>query len=207
MTVSMKDRFERIYADNEWVYGSGEGSLLANAHRYVDFVERFMADRGVRSVVDFGCGDWQFSRHIRWGEAHYRGYDLVESLIATNRERFASERISFHAYAGDPHELPPADLLLVKDVLQHWPDRAIVDFLPILPRFRWALITNCVNHRGATVNTDTDVGGFRFLDLRLPPFKLAATEVLAYSHDLGCLRRWLNRPRWLKRVLLVENRP
>jgi len=62
----MQERFERIYADNEWQYGSGEGSLPIHTKGYIAFIESFVANHEVKSVVDLGCGDWQFGR--RWLE-------------------------------------------------------------------------------------------------------------------------------------------
>lgn len=201
----MKTVFERIYANNDWGHGSGEGSLPGHVGPYVAFLRKFLRRNGIRSVVDFGCGDWQFSRLIDWRGIDYRGYDVAGAVISANRSRYQSEHISFHEVAENPGNLPPADLLIVKDVLQHWSDGAIFDFLPRLSRFRFALITNCVNPAGPTENLPIADGGFRYLDLRLAPFRLAAREVLSFSNDRPLRERLFGKPRWTKIVLLVEN--
>ena len=200
----MNQRFEQIYETNEWQHGSGEGSLPIHTRSYVAFLERFLVERGIRSVVEMGCGDWQFSKDVRWGVASYRGFDVVRSVIASNQAQHARDGVEFQLYSGNPAELPAADLLIVKDVLQHLSDRAVAEFLPHLPRFKYALLTNCVNPRGLTVNRDIVDGDFRYLDLRLSPFHLAATEVHAFTNTMGWMARLLRRPRWFKRVLLVE---
>ncbi|MES2992497.1 MAG: class I SAM-dependent methyltransferase [Pseudomonadota bacterium] len=203
----MKDRFEQIYANNEWRHGSGEGSFPINNVGYVDMLQRFMREHRIRTVIDLGCGDWQFSKDIDWGEASYHGYDLVASVVARNVERFATDSIRFTQYGGDLAELPAADLLIAKDVLQHWSNGSIERFLRILPRYRYALITNCVNPTGDTVNRETEDGGFRYLDIRLAPFFVRAEEIYQFRQHRGLLKKLLRRPQWLKRSLLIENPP
>lgn len=202
----MQARFEAIYATNEWGHGSGEGSLPKHTRKYVQTVERFLREHRIAKVVDLGCGDWQFSRYIDWGSAEYRGYDLVRSVVAANQEKFAKPGVSFELFSGNFDDLPQADLLIVKDVLQHWSNEAVAAFLPTLKRYRFCLLTNCVNPRGKTTNADTTDGGFQYLDLRLPPFNLEAEEILTFSNSRPLLLRPLLRPRWTKKVLLVRSR-
>jgi hypothetical protein len=100
--------------------------------------------------------------------------------------------------------LPEAELLIVKDVMQHWSDKAVVAFLPVLARFRYALITNCVNPAGPTINLPIEDGGFRHLDLRLPPFNINAPEVFSFTNYRSPAKRFWEKPRWRKIVLLLE---
>ena len=202
----MREPFERIYADNTWRYGSGEGSLPVHTKGYIAFLEQFLTQHQVTSVVDLGCGDWQFSRHIRWGLVKYQGFDIVKTVIDANIREFSSETVEFHLYSGNPAELPPADLLIAKDVLQHWSNNNIQTFLRSLNRYRFALITNCVNPRGPTVNEDIQDADGRYLDLRQPPFSLSAEEVYSFTNTQNLVQRLLFcKPRWLKRTILVQN--
>lgn len=206
----MNNVFVKIYKRNKWKYGSGEGSLVIHTNGYVTFLENFMQEHQVRSVVDMGCGDWQFSRNIHWGNARYHGFDVVPSVIEENTRNFSSDTIEFQLYSGNPAELPSADLLIVKDVLQHLPNRTIFQFIAVLSRFKYTLITNCVNPRGRTRNRNVWTGGFRYLDLRLPPFNLPATEVYQFTKNArhlnsgGIMGRFFQRPLWLKKTLLVK---
>lgn len=93
-------------------------------YRY--FLERFFCFYGISSVVDFGCADWQFSKFIPWGEIAYTGYDIVPSIIAEN-EKYCSDTIKFQIVSEDLEELRAADLLIMKDVLQHLPNDLIFD--------------------------------------------------------------------------------
>lgn len=201
----MRAIFEAIYADDAWSgRGSGEGSQFIHTRGYARFLQDFLARRGVRSVVDLGCGDWQFSRHLDWSGIDYRGYDLVRSVVERNQREFSRPNVSFHLFDGDFASLPAADLLIAKDVLQHWSHRSVQDFLPHLSRFGACLLTNCVNPSGPTANDDIPDGAFRYLDLRLPPFGLAASEVYRFSNHRPLWARPFAKPRWTKAVLLFE---
>jgi 2-polyprenyl-3-methyl-5-hydroxy-6-metoxy-1,4-benzoquinol methylase len=201
----MRDRFEEIYRTREWGKGSGEGSSPRHTRGYVAMLQRFLRENNIRSVIDLGCGDWQFSRFIDWSGIQYHGYDLVGEIIKQNQRRYSRSGIQFHLFSGNLADLPQADLLIAKDLLQHWSNQCILDFLPTLSRYPKALITNCVNPRGTTQNSDISVGEFRYLDIRLPPFNLQAQETFCFTNHTPAWLRPFVPVRWLKKVLLVQN--
>jgi SAM-dependent methyltransferase len=205
VATALQARFDRIYATNQWGAGSGNGSLPVHTHGYIALLERFLTERRIESVIDMGCGDWQFSRLVDWRGAEYRGYDVVSAVIEANTKAFGRPGVSFHGYDGDPRKLPSADLLIVKDVLQHLSDDRINATLAELPRYRYALLTNCVNVSGETLNADVADGGFRPLDLRKAPFSLDAAEVYSFTDARRWPKSWFRGPKWRKSVLLVEN--
>ncbi len=201
----MRERFEEIYATNEWTYGSGEGSLPIHTKDYVAMLQKFLRKHQIKTVVDLGCGDWQFSQLIDWEGIDYQGFDIVRSVVEKDQSTYSTNNIKFHLYSGDPKELPSADLLIAKDVLQHWSYKSIDGFLPLLKKYKYSLITNCVNPKGVTINTDIPDGNYRFLDMRQPPFNLNAKEILTYTNYKA---RFLSRfceTRWLEKVLLITN--
>ena len=85
-------KFADIYESNKWVYGSGVGSLPINNIDYIRFLRMFMERNNIRTVVDFGCGDWQFSQYIRWETVTYTGFDIVRPVIERNQSLFARDR-------------------------------------------------------------------------------------------------------------------
>ena len=107
-----------------WGHGSGVGSLPEHTVEYRDFLQQFMARHGVRSVVDVGCGDWQFSRYVDWSNVTYVGIDVVSSVVDNNQREFGNDNISFRKFLS-LEKLPPADLLVCKDVLQHLPNATV----------------------------------------------------------------------------------
>lgn len=202
--IAMRERFEEIYDQNKWGYGSGAGSLPRHTRGYVGMLQDFIKEHDIETVVDLGCGDWQFSRFINWDGVQYYGLDLVRSVIDRNTKQYSAPNIEFRLFTGNFDELPEADLLIAKDVLQHWSNASVSAFLPTLERYQYSLITNCVNPRGATENFDIEDGEYRYLDIRLPPFNIDATEIFSFTNNRPSLLRYLKRVRWLKRVLLVK---
>jgi hypothetical protein len=161
-----------------------------------------------------GCGDWSFSRSIEWGMATYVGIDVVPNVVARLNRDHATDRVLFIHGDATRMTVPAADLLVVKDVLQHWPNQKILDFLGGLRRFRYVLLTNDrprlyrrtgwrVFSRWAeidTANADVPVGGYRPVRLREEPFRLDATCLLEFGVLLG------KTIRHTKEVLLWSNR-
>ena len=200
----MREQFEEIYDQNKWGYGSGAGSLPNHTRSYARVLEEFISEHDIKTILDLGCGDWQFSRYIDWGEARYIGVDLVRSVIDRNIELFSADNIEFRLFSGDFDELPEADLLIAKDVLQHWSNDSVSSFLPVLDRYPYSLITNCANPKGETRNIDIEDGEYRYLDIRLPPFNVDAEEIFSFTKHRPFLLRYVKPVRWLKRVLLVR---
>ena len=168
--------FNRIYAEGVWgrdVTGkgvSGTGSTLEITREYRAYVENFMKTHAVTSVVDAGCGDWAFSSAINWGNASYLGIDIASDVIAAVRKKHEKSNIRFQV--GDiTRELPAADLLISKDVLQHLSNELALKFVRNNLRtgkYKWAILTN---DRG-TGNHDVESGGYRAIDLSAPPFEV-----------------------------------
>jgi SAM-dependent methyltransferase len=170
----------------------------------VEFIQQFLRQRHVRSVIDYGCGDWQVSRLVDWSGVDYIGCDVVDEIVERNRRSFARNGIRFMELKGQDDNLPSADLFIVKDVLQHWPNEQVSAFLPRLAAYRYSLVTNCVALRGETRNSDIHIGDFRPLDIRLPPFSVQASEQLTFENGRPAMLKPFLRARWRKTVLLVE---
>ena len=166
--------FNHIYTEGVWgrdVAGkgtSGTGSTLEITREYRAYLQDFIRKNRVTSVVDAGSGDWSFSSTIDWAGASYLGIDIASDVIEAVREKHEKRNIKFRV--GDiTEELPGADLLISKDVLQHLPNELVHKFIRNNLRkgkYKWALLTN---DRGSG-NLDTIPGGYRAIDLAAPPF-------------------------------------
>lgn len=161
--------FNSIYESNFWGYGSGPGSDEKLCENYVKFLQDFFKEKKITSIVDCGCGDWQFSKNIDFSGIDYKGFDVANFVIEKNINQFQKENVSFFLYKGDFNLLPNADLIICKDVLQHLNNGKISEFIANLYRFKFALITNDI---GKDVNNDCLNGGYRSIDLRKAPFNL-----------------------------------
>lgn len=172
----LTNTFNRIYAEGTWgkdVTGkgtSGTGSTLEITREYRAYVEDFMKKYSVKSVVDAGCGDWSFSSAMDWGNASYLGVDIASDVIAAVRNKHETDKIKFQV--GDiTDELPAAELLISKDVLQHLSNTLVRKFIRNNLRkgkYKWVILTN---DRGSE-NRDVASGGYRAIDLAAPPFEV-----------------------------------
>jgi hypothetical protein len=159
---------------------SGPGSTVEYTAPYREFISSFIAkNRGsINTVLDLGCGDAIVASNIDWHGAEYLGVDCIEARVRTNRGSYPHLRFECCdlrlVRAG-------ADLVIVKDVLQHWSNADVLDWLRDLSRDRpkFALITNC--NYGDTVNSDIATGSWRALDLTIAPF--ACGEVVFSWRD------------------------
>ena len=170
--------FTDIYAHNRWTNGSGPGSH-PDACRpwFTDFLPRFLKEKGIHTVLDWGCGDWQHSRYVDWSGVDYTGVDVVPSLVEDNNLRYGGPHLRFTT----PRDGLTADLLILKDVAIHWPNDMIREFLG-QRRARHVLIANSV---GLSENKDIKLGGFRSFAPDRPPFNFGYTRVFEWPDGRG----------------------
>jgi SAM-dependent methyltransferase len=184
----MQEVFDGIYRDAKWGKNGGDagvsgvGSMMRTTLIYRTFLQRFMKDANVHSVVDAGCGDWEFSSAMDWTGIDYKGFDIVDSVIEQDKKKYTQQNV--HFFVGDvvDDDLPGADLLIVKHVLQHLPTSAVQKFLTQLPKYRHALILDAVDPATlSSKNPEIEVGEFRYLDITRPPYSVhGASKVLTY---------------------------
>jgi SAM-dependent methyltransferase len=177
--LERKAEFESIYSNGVWGKGSGNGSSPEATKSYVQFLENFMSSNNIKSVVDAGCGDWQFSQYIDWSSIDYLGLDTVESVIMANK-KFETNQVKFRLFDLVEEEFPPADLLILKDVLQHLSTKSVSIILGKFVDFEHILIVND-SWNSPWLNAEIMDGDYRQLDIRLPPFKVTAQEVFNWN--------------------------
>lgn len=149
---------------------SGPGSTEEASRPYREFLEQFVrhGPYKIRSILDLGCGDLEVMSRIDLRGIHYHGVDIIRDRQLDNMRRHPTKRFS----VGDARTfaLKGSDLLVMKDVLQHWDNSEVVAFLQRFGQgnIKYALITN--DNYGPTVNQDAQTGTWRALDLTKTPF-------------------------------------
>jgi 2-polyprenyl-3-methyl-5-hydroxy-6-metoxy-1,4-benzoquinol methylase len=176
--MSNAEVFSKIYKEDLWHGGSGAGSKLENIKEYVDILQKYIDKPEVKTVLDLGCGDWQFSKFLDLSSVSYLGVDVVESVIESNSTSYSASNIKFISRDITTYEVPKADLIICKDVLQHLCNKDVVNILvKIITSSKFSLITNDFNPDN-TENKDIDNGNYRCLDLTLSPFYLNVVTIL-----------------------------
>lgn len=171
----MQNKFINIYDKNIWGKGSGAGSSFNYNKKYIQYLQKFFLTNNINTVLDIGCGDWQFSQYINFDNIKYTGIDIVPSVIDKNNQ-FISKNIDFVCGdISDFEQLKPytnVDLILLKDVLQHWSDKDVDNFLSKITKSnaKYILITSAYKHfrdknKNGTVRDIDNKYSFAPLDL------------------------------------------
>jgi SAM-dependent methyltransferase len=164
MKKSMNEFFEKVYKEKIFVNNykepvslSGPGSFPENVINYLSFLKKFIIDNNIKSVIDFGCGDFQLYKNFSWDNINYIGFDASETAINIAKKN-QKENIKFEHIKDI--ELPKADLLLIKDVFGHWLPKnsttvlsdelgdqssTITDFLNINNSFKFIIIVDSID--------------------------------------------------------------
>ena len=179
--MSNKEVFSKIYKEDLWNEGSGDGSKIENVREYVDVLQKYIDKPEIKTVIDLGCGDWQFSKFLDLSSVLYLGVDVVDSVIDSNIDLYSASNIDFISRDIITYELPQVDLIICKDVLQHLSNKDVISVLiKIIKSSKFALITNDFNSE-STSNIDIENGDYRYLDLTLSPFFLDVVTVLEFE--------------------------
>jgi hypothetical protein len=160
--------FGLIYERGAWgsPRSSGNGSSDPESAPFLDAFHALATVAHWRSVVDLGCGDGRVTRQLktRW----VAGVDCYLPHL----ERLATEvpEIQWHLLDldRDRERLPPGEVAILRDVLHHWPEALILDWLSWAWRSeRWSWILVCQDNQQK--QRDCRLGGYRGLDpARLP---------------------------------------
>lgn len=179
--------FDDIYRNEIWGkgQGSGGGSSPEITKEYRKYLQSLLEKEYINSVVDLGCGDWQFSKLVDWSNVDYLGLDCVKKVVEENKKLYEKENISF-IYNDSSTEFDfSADLLIIKDVFIHWPNKQIIPFVNKLIKeknFKYLLITN-QNTRDELLNVEINPGEFHNLDFNLKPFNFNFNDSFIWKND------------------------
>ena len=188
-----KTAFTKVYEtcawgdnkDDGYKGSSGEGSSVEyNIGTYIPFIRAFFKIKDIKSVVDAGCGDWRCGPFIYKDDVKYTGVDAYEPLITRNSECWSQHTWLHLNVFADRSELPSADVLILKDVIQHWTTEEIYTFLDDITtskKYKYVLITNCcMQSKDDDDIPDHCIDTYRFrpLTATMLPLKKYSPEIL-----------------------------
>lgn len=187
--------FQRYWADNHWrnvETRSGDGSTLEYTEPLRRELPGLLARLRVGTMLDLPCGDFHWIRHMPWPAGlRYIGADIVPDMIAALRECHGDERRAFHVLDALADELPQADLWLCRDLNFHLPNAQVMQLLERFARSPVGHLLITSHAAVDNVNTDTFMGGFQFVNLRLPPFALPEPDERVPDWVPGFPERWM----------------
>ena len=197
------DAFTVVYEKNIWgdnndpnyKGSSGTGSdIKYNSKTYVPFLQHFIKKYKIKNVVDLGSGDFLVGLLIydKMG-VNYTGYDAYKKLVDYNNKKYEGYGMykfihSDFREVGEREKIVPAELCILKDVVQHWPTADIIAFLDYLiesKKYKYILLCNCFTgnpENTATHRTDIKPGQFSSLSSTTYPLNKYNVEVV-YTWD------------------------
>ncbi len=151
----------QIYEQHLWGgagfdFYSGEGSHDPNiVHPYIQVVLTFLKSHNSSlSVCDLGCGDFNIGKHLTKYATSYIGVDIVDRLIERNKALFKDEHLTFQCLDISEDDLPHADCILLRQVLQHLSNSEIQGILNKLINYKYIIITEHIPTGHFTPNKD-----------------------------------------------------
>ena len=162
--LSIEQIFSKIYKDSSWNknslnFNSGPGShnkkLVAP---YVKFVNLFLLDKKLKSIIDLGCGDFNVGKNIYKNVNKYYAFDIVPDLIKTNKKKFNDKKIVFECKNFIDDSLPKADGVIIRQVLQHLDNKSIIKILNKIKSYKYAIITEHIPKNIFIPNIDKNIG-------------------------------------------------
>lgn len=172
--VSNRRAFSRIFEENLWQSDqtvSGRGSTIESTATLREQLPRLLVELGVKSILDAGCGDFNWMKTVNLGGINYIGVDVVERLIQRNQKNYGARDISFLAADITIDPLPSADLVLCRECLIHLPN---IGVSMALRNFRAAGVKYLLATTDPTITENVDIwpGSFRAINLEIAPFNL-----------------------------------
>ncbi len=146
---------------------------------YLDSITKFLSSfPELLTVCDLGCGDFNIGKHLFNHAKTYIAVDIVPSLIERNKKRFQADNLEFHCLDIAKHELPIADCIILRQVLQHLSNTEIKNILKKTEGYKYIILTEHIPLGNFIPNKDIISGqGIRLkqnsgVDVLRPPFNL-----------------------------------
>lgn len=194
-----KDAMQQVYemqlwGNNQTPFYSGEGShKLEIINPYIKTIASFLNDfKEPISVLDLGCGDFNIGKHFVELTKKYIAVDIVENLIDYNKKTFKKENLEFFCLDIAKDNLPKADCVIIRQVLQHLSNKEVINIVEKLYQYKYIILTEHLPNGAFTPNLDIISGqGIRIkkhsgILLLEAPFNLKVKEeLLLHSYELG----------------------
>jgi len=161
--LSLPQAFNEVYQKRMWQQGqslSGIGSEGLVAERYVAFVREYIREGRIKTVVDAGCGDFSVGSRLCGDVSECIALDASSYIIDANQKRYGDiSNVSFQVADLVVSTFPSANLVLIRQVLQHLTNDQIERVLTNLDHSEWdrVLVTEAVADPSNDANANLDL--------------------------------------------------
>jgi SAM-dependent methyltransferase len=192
-SLSTKDKFTEIYRNNLWnneESRSGGGSTVSRTSKIRNQLPELLRAKGIGSICDAGCGDFNWMKHVDLRQIEYIGVDIVGEMIAANNRNYGSSDKCFLERDIIRDVLPMTDLILCREVLHHLSFEDICSATINFKKCAKYLIATSNPYMIENVDIVTAVG-CRDLNFLKPPFNFPPPiQTLEENLSGKCLAMW-----------------
>jgi hypothetical protein len=194
--------FTNIYKNQIWNQGdsnvplSGPGSSIESTKDITNFLNNFIDEYNVTSILDLGCGDLVWMSNTPFfndNNINYTGIDVVDFLIDEHKIKYNNKNFYVKDIVNPSLSIEFSDIIIIRDVLFHLKNNDILNiFKNIKNKFKFIAITSCNNSE----NTDLfNKYYFTQKNIHIPPFNISnkflkncneptfGRQFYIYSHD------------------------
>ncbi|MBF8150252.1 methyltransferase domain-containing protein [Winogradskyella sp. F6397] len=143
-----KDAMQQVYDMHLWGgkdfdFYSGSGSHNAKiVEPYLNSVITFLkSHNNSLTVCDLGCGDFNIGKQLTKYTKRYMAIDIVENLIERNKKMFKADNLEFLSLDIVEDDLPKADCVILRQVLQHLSNPEIEKIVRKLKNYKYVILT------------------------------------------------------------------
>ncbi|CAM1354845.1 class I SAM-dependent methyltransferase [Tenacibaculum insulae] len=174
----------KLWGDNNSAFFSGEGShdyeiITPYIKSVISFLKSF---KKPIIVCDLGCGDFNIGKQLVAYTKKYIAVDIVPNLITYNKENFKNSNLEFKCLDIAKDNLPFADCIIVRQVLQHLSNKEVMSVVSKLTNYKYVILTEHLPVGNFEPNKDIISGqGIRIkkqsgLNLLAAPFNFKVKE-------------------------------
>ena len=187
-----KDIFNKIYKKNLWYSKesvSGKGSERKSVKNILNILPEIFYELNIQTIIDAPCGDYSWIKDLKYEFKSYLGVDIVDELIKENNIKYSNTKTKFICLDIITDKLPKADLVLCRDCFIHLSFENIFKTIENFKKSssKYLLLTT---YKNIECNIDIYNGGFRKIDLLLPPFNFKKPLLEILESDDKCLCLW-----------------
>ena len=200
---------EQIYDQNLWggnnnEFYSGSGSHNPNIIKpYLEVIISFLNSfQYPITVLDLGCGDFNVGRQLLAFSKKYIAVDIAENVINYNKAKYAHNNLEFQCLDISKDDLPKADVVILRQVLQHVSNKEVHSVLNKLKEYKYVILTEHLPNQDFVPNIDIISGqGIRIkkqsgLLITEEPFNFKYRKQLELQSTIldnnkGVIKTWL----------------
>ncbi|MEO5788080.1 class I SAM-dependent methyltransferase [Gelidibacter sp.] len=183
--AAMEQIYElKLWGGNTSDFYSGEGSHQPEIVKpYINVLKSFLTSfKNPLVICDLGCGDFNVGKQLVRHTEKYVAVDIVANLIKRNKEKFMETNLEFQCLDIAVDDLPAADCVLLRQVLQHLSNAEVQSIARKFSAFKYVIVTEHLPEGDFIPNKDIISGqGIRLkkqsgINLLAAPFHMRVEE-------------------------------